>query len=257
MSLYRQPGMLMYWTHTPPAPRQTETWLEQMRQQLRASAYLRIIENRFVSREGDFIDIQWWDQRCVNPALSPVLLDQRRRLPLWIGCDASVKKDSTAVVACTFDDKTQKVRLVWHRTFQPSPNDPLNFEETVERTLIEMKERFPVIHEVRYDPWQMISSAQRLTKTGLPMLEFPQTVPNLTEASQNLYDLIKGGNLMVYPDPDIRLAISRAVAKETSRGWKIGKEKQTYKIDLVVALGQASLGAVRGAVNINEMGGIY
>jgi hypothetical protein len=257
MSLHRQPGMLMYWTHIPPAPWQTETWLQQMRQQLRTSAYLRIIENRFVSGEGDFIDMQWWDQRCVNPALSPVLIDQNRRFSLWIGCDASVKKDSTAVVACTFDNKTQKVRLVWHRTFQPSPSDPLNFEETIERTLIEMKERFPRIQEVRFDPWQMVSSAQRLTKAGLPMTEFPQTAPNLTEASQNLYDLIKGGNLIVYPDPEMRLAISRAVAKETTRGWRIGKERQSFKVDVVVALAQAALGAIKGAMNANDWYGIF
>jgi hypothetical protein len=34
----------------------------------------------------------------------------------------------------------------------------------------------------------------------------------LTEASNNLYELIKGRNLTVYPDDDMRLAISRAVA---------------------------------------------
>jgi phage terminase large subunit-like protein len=256
MSLYRQPGMLMYWTHTPPAPWQTDEWLQQMRQQLRASAYLRLIENRFVSGESDFIDMESWD-RCVNSALSPILIDRRRTLPLWIGCDASTKKDSTAQVACTFEDKMQKVRLVWHRTFQPSPNDPLNFEDTVERTLLQMRERFPRIQEIRFDPWQMVASAQRLTKAGLPMVEFPQTVSNLTEASQNLYDLIKGGNIMMYPDPDLRLAVSRAVAKETGRGWKIGKERQSDKIDLVVALAQAALGAVKGAIQTVEYGGIF
>jgi hypothetical protein len=45
----------------------------------------------------------------------------------------------------------------------------------------------------------------------------------------------------LYPDADIRLAMSRAVAKETSRGWRIGKDKQTHKIDVVVALGMAAL----------------
>lgn len=39
--------------------------------------------------------------------------------------------------------------------------------------------------------------------------------------------------------------MSRAVALETSRGWRIAKEKQSHKIDVVVALAQAALGAVR------------
>jgi hypothetical protein len=91
----------------------------------------------------------------------------------------------------------------------------------------------------------MQSVAQRLIGQGLPMLEFPQSVPNLTEASTNLYELLKGKNLQVYADDDIRLAISRCVALETSRGWKIAKEKASHKIDVVVALAQAALGAVQ------------
>ena len=38
-----------------------------------------------------------------------------------------------------------------------------------------------------------------------------------------------------------QLAISRAVAVESSRGWRITKEKQAHKIDMVVALGMAAL----------------
>lgn len=47
--LYRQPGLLMYWTHEPVAPWQTPEWIEQMRGQLRPNAFLRLIENRWVS----------------------------------------------------------------------------------------------------------------------------------------------------------------------------------------------------------------
>ena len=64
-------------------------------------------------------------------------------------------------------------------------------------------------------------------------------------ATANLYELVKGRNLAVYEDADIRLSISRAVALETSRGWRIAKEKQSHKIDVVVALAQAALGAVQ------------
>jgi hypothetical protein len=41
------------------------------------------------------------------------------------------------------------------------------------------------------------------------------------------------------------LTISRAVALDTSRGWRIAKEKLSRKIDVVVALAMAALGAVR------------
>jgi hypothetical protein len=48
-----------------------------------------------------------------------------------------------------------------------------------------------------------------------------------------------------YADDEIRLAVQRAVALETSRGWRIAKEKASHKIDVVVALAQAALGAVQ------------
>ncbi|MGA6972797.1 MAG: hypothetical protein WBY93_14270, partial [Candidatus Binatus sp.] len=61
----------------------------------------------------------------------------------------------------------------------------------------------------------------------------------------NLFEAIKGGNFVAYPDDDIRLAVSRCVAIETSRGWRIAKEKASHKIDVIVALAQAALGAVQ------------
>jgi phage terminase large subunit-like protein len=76
-------------------------------------------------------------------------------------------------------------------------------------------------------------------------VEYPQSSPNLTAASQNLYELIKGRNLIAYPDAAIRLAVSRAVAIESPRGWRIAKEKQSHKIDVVVALAMAALAAVQ------------
>ena len=70
-------------------------------------------------------------------------------------------------------------------------------------------------------------------------------MPNLTSASQNLYELIKGGGIAVYPDDDIRLAVQRAIAVEGARGWKIAKEKTSHKIDIVVALAMAAIAAVQ------------
>ena len=79
------------------------------------------------------------------------------------------------------------------------------------------------------------------------MVEFPQTQGNLTEASQNLYELIKSASLAAYPDADLRLAVQRAVAVEMPRGWKISKAAASHKIDVIVALAQAALGAVQEA----------
>ena len=240
-SLYAGDGMLMAWHHEPIAPWQTQDWLTQMRRSLRPNQYLRMVENRFVSTESTFIDLDWWDA-CTDHALTPVITD--RSLPIWVGVDASVKRDSTAIVAVTWDEVNQKVRVVAHKVFQPSPDEPLDFEMAIEGTLLALHSHFD-LRQAWFDPYQMQASVQRLQREGVAIEEFSQSVPNLTEASQNLYELIKGRNLLTYPDDAMRLAISRAVAIETSRGWRIAKEKQAHKIDVVVALGMAALAAVR------------
>jgi phage terminase large subunit-like protein len=112
--------------------------------------------------------------------------------------------------------------------------------------LLDWKRRYR-IRSVAYDPYQMASSSQRLAREGVPMEECPQTVPYLTDAGTNLYDLFRGHSMRLYPDERIRTAVSRAIAIETPRGWRLGKTQASHKIDVVVALAMASLAAVRGA----------
>jgi phage terminase large subunit-like protein len=228
-------GLLMFWSHEPIAPWQTEAWRAEMRRSLRPNQYLRMIENRFVTSESSFVDMAKWDA-CADPGATPIFAD--KNLPVFIGVDASVKHDSTAIVAVTPIDQ-QRVRLVMHKIFQPTPTEPLDFEVAIEATLIDLCRRFQVA-KILSDPYQMQAVAQRLQKRGLPIREFPQTVPNLTAASQNLWELIESRNLVLYPDAGMRLAASRAIAMETTRGWRIAKEKQSHKIDVIVALGMAA-----------------
>ena len=248
--LYAGDGFLMFWSHVPIAPWQNERWIADMRRSLRPNQFLRMIENKFVTTESSFVDLAWWDA-CVDPQLTPVVADLE--LPIWVGADASTKRDSTALVAVTWDEAQKRVRLVTHKVFQPSPDEPLDFENTVEATIRDLRRRFQ-LRGVWYDPFQMQAVAQRLQRDGVRMVEFPQSVPNLTTASSNLYELIKGRNLVVYPDDSVRLAVSRAVAVETTRGWRLTKEKASHKIDVVVALAMAAHACVqRPRVDYNKI----
>jgi phage terminase large subunit-like protein len=92
----------------------------------------------------------------------------------------------------------------------------------------------------------LVSVAQRLAKAHIQIEEFPQSVPNLTACTQNLFDLVQARTLALYPDAQMRLSVSRAVIVESSRGWRLDKLKQAHKIDVVVALSMAALAAVRG-----------
>ena len=109
--LHAGDGLLMFWSHVPVAPWQSVEWIEQMRRQLRPNAFLRMIENCFVSTESTFVDPEWVD-RCIDPNWSPVIID--KTLPVYVGCDASVKKDFTAIAAMFFIGSVNKVRLISH-----------------------------------------------------------------------------------------------------------------------------------------------
>jgi phage terminase large subunit-like protein len=238
-SLYAGDGLLMAWHHKPVAPWQDEAWIADMRRQ-RASVFQRHVLNEFASSSSQFVDLTKWD-RCINPDLGQI-----RSAPeteAFVGIDASVKHDSCAIVAVTYDRSTQLVRLLTRRIFQPSPSLPLDFENTIEATVLDLNSRF-ALRKVLYDPYQMVATAQRLLKAGVPMQEFPQSVPNLTQASQTLFELIESQALVMPPDADMRLAVSRCVAAESSRGWRIAKDRQSFKIDVIVALAQACHAAV-------------
>ena len=178
-------------------------------------------------------------------AISDASAAGAERLPIYVGVDASVKRDTTALCAVTFDKKSSCVRLAAHRVFTPTPGDPIDFEATVERTILDWRQRY-VLRQVLFDPFQMASTTQRLAKASVPIEEYPQTNPNLTAATQNLFDLIQSRQLVLYPDAAMRLAVSRAIIVESSRGWRLDKLKQAHKIDIIVALSMAALAAVRG-----------
>jgi phage terminase large subunit-like protein len=197
----------MLWSHTPEAPRQTNAWRDEMQRSLRPNQYLRMIENRWVSAETSFIDLKVYDQ-CVDADYRPVLTDHQS--VAFCAVDASVKHDSTAIVALTYDKQEQRVRLLNHKIFQPTPQRPIDFEAAVERTILNWSRAY-LIKSVLFDPYQMASVGQRLYRDGIRMVEFPQTTDRLTAAAENLYELIRSQNIVVYHDEQIRTAISRTV----------------------------------------------
>lgn len=220
-------------------PQEAAAYYADQRETLRPGAFLRLHENSRATGSESFIDLAWWDA-CISPAARPLLPD--RDVRLFVGVDAALKHDSAAVIACYFDRQRDKVVLGRHRIWYPD-GATLDLTDTIGAALRDLHARY-TLGRVLYDPWQMTALAQQLSAEGVPMLEYPQTVPGMTQASQNLYDLVKHGGLLVYADDDLRRQISHAVALETPRGWRIAKEKAAHKIDAVIALALACMACV-------------
>ncbi|MGH2964238.1 MAG: hypothetical protein ACRDMH_02490 [Solirubrobacterales bacterium] len=220
-------------------PIQMEDYYAEQRETLRPGTFNRLHLNMWQSGEEAFITSEDWDG-ITDPGLERPL--PWASIPLSVGVDVATKSDCAAVVAVTREK--DRLRLAAHRIWTPRKGAALDLEETVERYLLDLHERY-YLREVRFDPFQMARSAATLRKRGLRMVEFPQSSANLTRASQNLYELIRGRNLVVYPDAELRRHALNAVAIESARGWRLAKEKSSRKIDGVVALSFAALGGLR------------
>jgi hypothetical protein len=229
-------SMLFTWRHECLAPWQTESWLVEMRRTTRPLQYLRQFENRFVSSSADFITSEMYD-KCIKLSGPP---PSNPMMPIFAGVDASTKRDSTAIVAVNGDG--DNVRLVFHRIFEPTPGNPINFEE-VEQCLLNLKKRYPLL-TVIYDEHQMASVVQRLVSAGLKCEEFVQSPQNLSALTQCLYDLFRYERMILYPDQKLRAAVVRTVTTENSTGLRIAKDR-SHQIDCVVALGMAALRCVQ------------
>ncbi len=186
-------GMLFFWSHTPIAPWQTEAWLAAMRRSLRPNAYLRLVENRFVGSEFELIDLQSWDA-CVDPAAKPVLAD--RLMSVWVGVDAASSTTqrrsspspgtitSRASSPIAFSSRGPTIRSISSR--------PSSGRCSISTSAFASRRSSSI-------PTCFIPSCNVSRAKGIDVEEFPQTTGNLTDASQNLFEVIRGRNITVYP----------------------------------------------------------
>ena len=133
----------------------------------------------------------------------------------------------------------KKIFLATHKVWRPTRQDPVNLRD-IEDYILELRKRHRVV-KVYADPYQAMQMIQSLQKKmGVTVVnEFPQTVSNTTIMGEELYSLIKGKNIIAYPDSDIRTHVLNAVGIETPRGFRIAKEKTSKKIDLASAMASA------------------
>ena len=244
--------LLTLWDHTPRTPWQDADYYRTQKRSLRSQTFARLHENRWVASTSSFISGEAWDG-CVDRELRP-LIGTDKHQQLFIGVDASVKHDNSACVAVRWDHTRERLLLSQHRIWQPSYWRPLDLEHTIEAWLKDLHSRFDV-RDVFYDPYQMSRSAATLSRAGIRMTEYPQTTARLTQMAEALLDLLKGQNLVLYRSKELREHALNAVAVESTRGWRLAKEKSNRKIDSTVALAMACVGALEaGKTPVHEPG---
>jgi len=241
LPVYTNGPIFCYWDHEPRMPWHTKAWLEDERLRCPGtSTWLRHYENRWASSTNALVTEELWAGREI-PELRPLM--PHSPLEVSVAVDLAYKHDTAAVMAVYYyrDEKSDKIRLATHMIWYPPEGAELDIEETVEAFILGLFRDYQ-LKGVWYDPFQMVRSAQALTKKGVPMLEFPQTENNLTLATNALYRAIRFGQLECYLAPDLREHVLNAVTVEGPRGIRLKKDRQDKKIDGAVALAAAIYG---------------
>jgi len=252
---YKNKDTFTYWSHESDLPWYTQEFLDKQMENERPAAFLRLFLNQWVTTHEEFIPIEWWDRAASTYSAPATLWTEHpfRRWPISIAIDAGIMKDSTAMVGVGYDASRGKVGVVFHKIWKPTPGDPVDLEATVEKEIQALYNKF-TISSIRYDPTHLMTIMGRFKRKGMPIAPFEQTVPNMTAASQLLYDLLKNRNLEAYPDDELRKHIQMAVAETSSRGFRIVKSKRfkTHFIDGAIALAMACHDAVsNGGVDVS------
>ena len=228
--LYSADGVIASWIDA--------DWLEQQRDLLPASAYERVILNRWVAETGDFVTREQW-RRCVEPGLKPATQGVRE-IHYYGGLDLGLVKDATAFAIVHIDG--QRIILDELQVFQGSHKQPLQIE-TVVRAVTNAKQRFEKLH-VTADPWQLADPIQRMRSAGVPVSEFNFSSSSLAHLSTTLYAEITSANLRVFEDHALENEVLGLVVVQTPSGWKVDHRAGGYS-DRAIAIGMALTEAVK------------
>ncbi len=222
----------------------------------------------WVSARTAWLNIADW-QACTKPRVS---LDQYEGMECWVGIDLASKTD-IASVGLLFREEVlirKKTKIKWTgfvRNYLPegavdrastnkaayetwinsghliiTDGEEIDFDE-IREDVKELASRFS-IQEVAYDPWRATQLAHQLMKDGATVVEYRNTVQNMSAAMRELEASITGKRFVHNGDPVLTWMASNVVSRTDNKDNIFPvKEKPENKIDgmlsLLMAMGRA------------------
>ena len=161
-------------------------------------------------------------------------------VPITIGVDIGIRRDTAALVAVARHPGTQKFYRYGHRIFEPPVHIPHVTDFLLQRINTDR------VVGIFYDEYQFVSEVQRLIDDGYERIMYRVDQQGMSpEFSNCLHGYITRGDYWQYTDPQVRGQYTWAAADITERGFRIVKRKQSRPIDGVVAEAMALWGAVQ------------
>ncbi len=208
--------------------------------------------NVWVSSDSAWMDMLAWD-RCADHSLT---IEKVKHLPCWRPLDLASKVDVAAAPYLFYDEDADHYYLIsrfwlperavqigtnsqydgWHRSGHLIVTDG----ESIDFDLIEADLRGDMVNldmqEFPYDPWQATQLATRLLGEGAPMVEYRQTVMNMSEPMKALEALVLSGRLTHDGNPVMSWMVSNVVCHTDAKDNVYPrKERVEQKIDGPVA----------------------
>lgn len=191
------------------------------------------------------IDSLWVRVDGIAPLIRPFQWEQlyaqrenTKQRSKVLAVDASINNDKTALVG-VWEDYDGHYCIDYSDIMLIEP-DPDTFEidyVRLEQLLIQLWST-GTFHTFAYDPYQMVSLAQRLRSKGIRTTEFTQNSMRL-KSDGYLRQLCNEGRLHHPDHPDLTQHMLSATMKYTQNGFRIVKASKDQKIDLAVALSMA------------------
>lgn len=155
--------------------------------------------------------------------------------PTWIGVDAAIKRDTTAVVCVQVrpDGRLHAEAKVW----VPTTDEPIDLNDVM--AYIRTVTKLYKVGAVAYDPRFLDWPAKVLYDEGIPMVEVSQAIEKMTPVIGDLYGLVREGGVTHPPDPLFESHVLNAIARPNERGFTLSKGKSRGHIDAAIALALA------------------
>ena len=152
------------------------------------------------------------------------------------GVDLGLRRDRTAIVGTYQEDGLVKLCNV--KTFRAPQGGEVKVSE-VEEYLLALHAGFS-LSLFSIDPWQAISSMQRLREAGLMIEEFTFSPKNITQLTQNLFTLFIDRRIKLFHHEELIKELVTVKVVEKNYGIRIDHDSGRHD-DHVIALGMSAL----------------
>jgi phage terminase large subunit-like protein len=153
--------------------------------------------------------------------------------PTWVGLDVGLKRDSTALVWVQYRTDRPDTLHAEAKIWTPTPEVEVDVTDVM--AYIRTLDKRYKLGAVSYDPRFFDVPAKMLHDEGIPLVEVPQSVQQMTGAIGTLYELLIHNRTTHSRDPLFAQQVLNAVPRMNAIGFTLEKGKSRGRIDSAIA----------------------